>query len=246
MGLRQALFGNGKDDDPGVISLPANPEVAVRLKRSARARRLSLRISSLDGKVTLTVPARLRRAEAEAFVREKSDWILGHLSKMPGEVRPMPGDHLPVEGALREVTAASRRGVALVGDRLEVPLTGVERTPARIGAFLKVAARERLMDASERHAARIGREVGKVTLRDTRSRWGSCSHEGNLMYSWRLVMAPPAVLDYVAAHEVAHLVHMDHSAAFWRQCAELFPDHKAQRRWLREEGGALHRYRFRD
>jgi predicted metal-dependent hydrolase len=246
MGLRQALFRAPRGGETGVIRLGGSPEVVVRLKRSPRARRLSLRISSLDGKVTLTMPTGVRQAEAEAFAREKAEWIRGHLSRMPNELRPMPGDLVPFEGALREVVATRRRGVALVDGRLEVPDNGLDRTPARIGAFLKVSARERLVEASERHSAQIGREIGRVTLRDTRSRWGSCSHEGNLMYSWRLVMAPPAVLDYVAAHEVAHLVHMDHSADFWRQCAELFPDHKAQRRWLREEGGALHRYRFRD
>lgn len=246
MGLRQALFGGGGETAPRVIRLGGSPEIAVRLKRSARARRLSLRISRLDGQVTLTLPNHVPQREAEAFVREKADWIRGHLADLPGELRPMPGDLIPFEGRMCEVVAVARRGVAQAGDRIEVPLSGVETTPARLGAFLKVAARERLVEASERHAAVIGREIGKVTLRDTRSRWGSCTHEGNLMYSWRLVMAPPAVLDYVAAHEVSHMVHMDHSAAFWRQCADLFPDHKAQRRWLRTEGGALHRYRFRD
>lgn len=246
MGLRRALFGGVPDAGPGVIRVAGSPEVTVRLKRSSRARRLSLRISRLDGQVTLTLPTHVPRREAEAFVHEKADWIRGHLADLPGELRPMPGDLIPFEGQMCEVVAVARRGVAQVGGRIEVPSSGVEATPARLGAFLKVAARERLVAASERHAAAIGREIGKVTLRDTRSRWGSCTHEGNLMYSWRLVMAPPAVLDYVAAHEVSHMVHMDHSDAFWRQCADLFPDHKAQRRWLRQKGGALHRYRFRD
>lgn len=111
-------------------------------------------------------------------------------------------------------------------------------------AALKCLARDRLAEASDRHATAIGRKVGRITLRDTRSRWGSCTSEGNLMYSWRLILAPPEVLDYVAAHEVAHLVHMDHSRAFWAQVERLMPGHKSARDWLRREGTGLHRWRF--
>lgn len=245
MGLGGALF---KRDHARLapIPVPGAPGLEVVVRETPRARRLSLRISRLDGRVTLTMPRGLARREAEAFVAEKAGWIRGHVEGVPQAVRPMPGDTLLFEGRARPVLAARRRGVALTEAGIEVPASEPGRTPARLQAFLKLAARDRLVAASERHATAIGREIGRVTLRDTRSRWGSCSPEGNLMYSWRLVMAPPEVLDYVAAHEVAHLVHMDHSRAFWDQCAALFPDHARARRWLREEGGTLHRYRFRD
>jgi predicted metal-dependent hydrolase len=105
-------------------------------------------------------------------------------------------------------------------------------------------ARDRLAAACDRHAQRLGRRPAALVLRDTRSRWGSCSAQGVLMFSWRLAMAPPAVLDYVAAHEVAHLAEMNHSRAFWATVARLLPDHAAPRAWLRAEGGALHRWRF--
>lgn len=111
-------------------------------------------------------------------------------------------------------------------------------------AALKCLARDRLAEATDRHAASIGRQVRRITLRDTRSRWGSCTSEGNLMFSWRLILAPPEVLDYVAAHEVAHLVHMDHSRAFWAQVERLFPPHEPARAWLKREGTGLHRWRF--
>ena len=100
------------------------------------------------------------------------------------------------------------------------------------------------MQASDHYAAKIGRRVTRVTLRDTRSRWGSCTAEGALMYSWRLVMAPPEVLRYVAAHEVAHLVEMNHSHRFWAVVEGLYPDWQAQRAWLHRHGGALHSLRF--
>lgn len=247
MGLGRAIFGNDRYvREAGVILLPGAPPVEVLLKPSTRTRRLSLRISRLDGRVTLSLPTGLRRSEAEAFVAEKAEWIRGHLADVPDEIAPMPGGTLLFEGRSLSIVAAPRRSVTLTNTGIEVPERQVETTPARVAAFLKHHARERLVEASERHAAAIGRQPGRITLRDTRSRWGSCSHEGNLMYSWRLVMAPPPVLDYVAAHEVAHMVHMDHSSAFWAQVEALFPDHRAQRRWLRENSSLLHRYRFRD
>ena len=115
---------------------------------------------------------------------------------------------------------------------------------ARVQAFLKAEARNDLAAASDRHAKALGRPFRKLTLRDTKSRWGSCSTQGDLMYSWRLVMAPPEVLDYVAAHEVAHLAEMNHSPAFWAVVERLFPNHAACRRWLRAHGQTLHQVSF--
>jgi predicted metal-dependent hydrolase len=143
------------------------------------------------------------------------------------------------------VTAASVRAPRAEGAALLVP-PEPERAALRIATFLKSAARLRLAAAADRHAGRLGRNLGRLTLRDTRSRWGSCTASGDLMFSWRLVMAPPAVLDYVVAHEVAHFEEMNHSPAFWSVVARLCPDHRSHRKWLRREGATLHRYRFGD
>ncbi|MEL6209587.1 MAG: M48 family metallopeptidase [Pseudomonadota bacterium] len=113
-----------------------------------------------------------------------------------------------------------------------------------VGAFLKALAHDRLVAASDAHAATLGQSYEKFALRDTRSRWGSCSSGRRLMYSWRLILAPPDVLNYVAAHEVSHLVEMNHSSRFWAKVAELCPDFETHRAWLRREGASLHRYRF--
>ena len=121
---------------------------------------------------------------------------------------------------------------------------GPDRLGPRLGAFLRATARDRLAAACDRHAGTLGRPYRRLTLRDTRSRWGSCTAGGDLMFSWRLVMAPPEVLDYVAAHEVAHLARMDHSPAFWAVVAGLCPAHEGPRAWLRERGGELHRLRL--
>jgi predicted metal-dependent hydrolase len=223
--------------------LPGNPPVDILLRPSGRARRLSLRVSGIDGRVTVSYPAHASERQAMAFAMEKADWIRGQLARRPEVVPVGPGVAVPVEGRWLTVTPGTARGVRIGEGQLLAPAA---RTGAAVGAFLKALARDRLAEASDRHAAALGRGFGRLTLRDTRSRWGSCSAAGDLMYSWRLVMAPREVLDYVAAHEVAHLAHMHHGPAFWAEVRRLYGDHRAARGWLRREGGALHRFRFGD
>jgi len=126
---------------------------------------------------------------------------------------------------------------------LWLPADGRPAGP-RLAAFLKATARDRLAALCDSHAAVLGKQFGRITLRDTRSRWGSCSSQGDLMFSWRIAMAPPEVIDYLAAHEVAHLARMDHSPAFWTIVARLCPGHAAARAWLRREGDRLQRVKF--
>lgn len=231
---------------PDRLELPGEPPVTVILRRSARAKRLSLRVSRLDGRVTLSMPRGVSQAAAVAFAREKAGWLRGHLAQRLEPALAVAGAAFPFEGrevALRAAEPGARRSVIYRDGALYVPRDEVRALPA-LRAYLRESARIRLTAASDRFAARLGRGYSQIALRDTRSRWGSCSSDGRLMYSWRLIMAPPAVLEYVAAHEVAHLAHMDHSRAFWRVVEDLFPDHAAQRGWLRTEGNALHRWRF--
>ncbi|MDZ7709080.1 MAG: SprT family zinc-dependent metalloprotease [Roseovarius sp.] len=223
--------------------LPGNPPVALTLRRSARARRLSLRVSGLDSQVTLTVPHGVTEAEALGFAQSRSDWLRRTLDGQPGHVRIEPGAMLPIEGEMRQVAPGAGRQVRLAGGLVHVP--GADETLApRLRAWLRARARDRLAAASDHYAARLGRGYSRLSLRDTRSRWGSCSAQGALSYSWRLILAPPGVLDYVAAHEVAHLAQMNHSPAFWAVVAGLLPDFDAPRAWLKREGAMLHRYRF--
>ncbi len=221
--------------------LDGDPPVALVLRRSARARRISLRVSRLDGRVTLTLPPGVPEREALAFARDRADWIRGHLGDMAPSVAVAPGTDLPVEGRLRRIEAAGGRRILLDEDRIAVP--GDPIGP-RLQAFLKARARDRLAAASDRHAAALGLPYARLSLRDPRSRWGSCSSRGTLMYSWRLILAPCEVLDYVCAHEVAHLAEMNHSDRFWSVVRQLYGPYEAERRWLRTEGGALHRFVF--
>lgn len=227
--------------------LSGTPPVEVHLKRSSRARRFSLRVSRLDGKVTLSMPLRAREGEALAFLKGNEGWLRQTLSAMPASSLQAVshGAVIPVEGSHLTLTAATGRGVRADGDRLLVPGDPATVGP-RVAAWLKVLARDRLASASTRYAGLLGRRYTSLAIRDTRSRWGSCSPDGRLMYSWRLILAPPQVLDYVAAHEVAHLVELNHSPAYWRVVTGLCPDWKRHRDWLKANGSTLHGFRFQD
>lgn len=227
----------------GEYVLPGSPPLTVALRRSDRAGRITLRVSHRDGRVTLTLPRRTPEREALAFLRERETWVRGHLERVAPPRAVRLGGSLPYLGeeiALRPAAVRSPR----LEDRVLLLPSDAARAPARVMAFLKARARDRLSVAVDRHAAALGRRARRLSFRDTRSRWGSCSSQGDIMLSWRLVMAPPEIGDYVAAHEVAHLAEMNHSPAFWAVCERLFPQHRAARDWLRLHGDALQRMDF--
>jgi predicted metal-dependent hydrolase len=193
--------------------------------------------------VSLSLPRHAHEADAIAFLQEKEAWVRKHLEAQPASVVIRPGATLPLEGQMHLVAAIKTGRARIQADHLLLP--GDEAAMGvKAKALLTQMARIRLTEASEAYAATLGRRFGRITLRDTRSRWGSCTSEGNLMYSWRLIMAPPDVLDYVAAHEVSHLVEMNHSPAFWVTVARLMPGFAEPRKWLRQNGASLHRYQF--
>ncbi len=224
------------------FTLKSAPEVSVTLRRSSRARRISLRVSSLDGRVTLTLPQGTPERVGRAFAEEKARWLRDAVGRVGAAIPVVLGASLPVGGVDRRVVPGTGRAARLTDATIEAP---AGREGLAVEALLKKTARDRLAVSVDHFARVLGKTPGRLTLRDTRSRWGSCSSEGNLMFSWRLILAPPRVLDYVAAHEVAHLQHMDHSPAFWGVVEDLFPNHRKERRWLRTEGATLHRYQFR-
>lgn len=225
--------------------LRGEPDVAVTLRRSARARRMTLRVSRTDGRVTLTLPRGVPEAEALAFAQERAGWIRKHLAAHVPPCAVALGGSVPVLGEMRRIVPGTGRSVVLSAGEIAVP-GAPERTAARLHAYLRQLARSELAFASDHYAAALGRPYARLTLRDTRSRWGSCSSAGALMYSWRLIMAPAEVLSYVAAHEVAHLAEMNHGPRFWALVDRLYGDPAGPKAWLRGQGHDLHRYRFGD
>jgi len=228
----------------GRLTLEGNPPIEVTLRHSARARRLSLRVSRLDGRVTLTLPRNAPQREGIAFLQTKEAWLRSHLQSMKPATRVKLGDTVPFRGRATPVVLGAGRRARIAADRIEV--TAAMPATAQVKALMRHAARDALAQASDRYAAQLGQSYTRLSLRDTRSRWGSCTSQGGLMYSWRLIMAPPAVLEYVAAHEVAHLVEMNHQPAFWEVVEGLCPGFEQHRRWLRTEGDQLHRIIFDD
>lgn len=216
--------------------------VTVALKRHPRARRMSLKVDPALGGPVLTLPRRTSRRAAERFVLEHEDWLARAIADLPPTTDFADGTELTVMGERLTVRHRpdKRAGVRRSGDEIEVS-GRIEHLPRRLTDFLKKHAKAEIGAVARDLAAQLGAAPGRITVRDTRSRWGSCSARGDLSFSWRLILAPPDVMHYVAAHEVAHLRHMDHSPAFWRTVASLHPDYERTRRWLSENGAALHR-----
>ena len=225
------------------MNLDIFPDIDVHLRRSVRARKFTLRVSSLDGKVSLSTPHFAKAYQINAFLKEKEAWLRQRLSEVQVGVKVTFGTVLPFIGREILVERHVGRSVKLSDDKILVPEKS--RKPAvQVEVFLKQYAHQLLSKRATRYAEKLGSSYSKLSLRDTRSRWGSCSDRGALMFSWRLIMTPTKVLNYVAAHEVAHLRHMDHSDHFWTEVENLFGHYKKQQYWLRENGHKLHRYQF--
>ena len=231
--------------DPGVIDIGFE-KVLVRFKRHAQARRLVLRLSTDGVSVVVTVPPRVSRAEALSFAERSHDWVAKRLEAQGGSIALAPGGRIPLRGVDHEIRhVPARRGTVAVDATESVILVPGDgpHLPRRLTDWMKTVARADLLAASRKYAALMEVSYRRITIRDQRSRWGSCSAAGELSYSWRLILTPPHVLDYVAAHEVAHLKHMNHGSRFWRLVLTHCPDAAAAKRWLKTHGHNVHRIR---
>jgi predicted metal-dependent hydrolase len=246
MSLRALFFR--RPPDPQLIEIAFDGAIfPVQLRRHAQARRYTLRVHATDRTVVLTMPLRGSVKEARAFAERNGGWIAARLKRLPQPIPFADGLELPLRGVPhRIVHRAGARGTVWVESGNAMPLLCVAGEPAhlarRVRDFLKREAKRDLEAASRRYAALLGVAVKRVSVRDQSSRWGSCTAAGVLSYSWRLILTPPTVLDYLAAHEVAHLVEMNHSRKFWRVVAGICPDWQRAKGWLNAQGNALHRY----
>ncbi len=239
--------------DPSKLLLAhAGETIVVALRSSPSARRFTLRVRFAARDAVLTMPQRASLREARLFAERHAAWVAARLNRLPavipfvdGAVAPLRGvdhllQHLP---DARGVVWAEPRAPAESGPAYALCVAGAgEHMPRRVHDFLKREARRDLDAAVTRHTQRLGLPARSVGLRDPASRWGSCSAAGSLNFSWRLIMAPPFVLDYLAAHEVAHLVHLDHSARFWSLAHKLSGDVDRAEGWLTAHGAQLHKY----
>lgn len=218
--------------------------VPVRVHVDKRARRVSVRIDPAAREAVATAPAPRYALDAISFANERVEWIAERLGALPQQVIFKPGAYIPLRGVIHRLSHTdSGRTVRL--DRSGVVPVLLVPGPRDVfadktRAFLRAAARTDFADRVAVHAQTLKVTPRSITIKDTRSRWGSCSSDRRLNFSWRLVCAPPFALDYVAAHEVAHLREMNHSTRFWRLVERCVPTWKDARRWLEERGSALH------
>lgn len=217
-------------------------ERTLIVRRSPRARRLSLRIDPRDGSVRLTLPRRAILSAAYAWVEQKRGWIEAALARMPPTEPIAPGGSLLFDGERLTIAwdAAESRAVRIDGGRLIVG-GPAELVGTRIRRWLRGEAAARLDAETRAVALRAGVSIGRVRVGDQRSRWGSCSATGDIAYSWRLILAPPAVREAIVVHEVAHRLHMHHGPVFHAAVARLLGrEPVAERAWLRTHGARLH------
>ena len=238
-----------KQPDPAVIEVEhLQARYQVTLKRSAKARRYGLRISLATRAVVLTMPVKADLATAIDFARRHGGWIATRLARLPQTVPFIEGQSVPLRGEPHLLRAIGGRGAKILVQTQEdgTPCLAIPGDPAflarRLKDFLKREALRDLEHAVARYAQMIDVSVKGITLRDTKSRWGSCSSQGALNFSWRLIMAPPFVLDYLAAHEIAHRREMNHSSRYWRLLNSMTPDVERAEAWLKSHGTSLHHY----
>jgi predicted metal-dependent hydrolase len=218
--------------------------VPVSIRISERARRVGLRIDSAERRVELILPCGVSERIGLRFLAAKRAWVIARLEALPQRVPFVEGAIVPLLGVPHRI----RRELDPAAPLVEI-VDGeirVRGDPAHLGRrvrdHLVAAARAELTPLARRLAARIGRNVARVNVRDTRSRWGSCSGQRNLSFSWRLIFAPAPVLEYVAAHEVAHLAEMNHGSRFWALVESLAPGSAGPRAWLKQNRNRLLAY----
>ncbi|WP_274626702.1 M48 family metallopeptidase [Arvimicrobium flavum] len=227
----------------------AGRTLPLRIVENDRARRLTLRIDAGGQGLRVTVPPGLARGEVERFLSRHQGWLEERLAKVPDRPQVRPGVKIPVRGVphlivhepaprgtVRLETGEDGPTMIIHGDRRHLP--------RRIADFLKREAKRDIETLVAKHTERVGRKAKAIRYKDTSSRWGSCTSDGSLSFSWRIMMAPPPVIDYLVAHEVAHLKEMNHGPRFWKLCRELCPDTDRCKAWLKRNGSALQAIQF--
>jgi len=236
-----------RESSAAIITI-AGQQVPYRVRVSTRARRLRLTVSS--GQVSVTLPRGVPRSEAEKMLQQHSAWLIGQLeraTRAKTPTRALPADVILLRGEVKKVVIReesdrqTRLRVEEGADRLVIhaPVGAVNTGRSLALPWLKVQAREEITAAAAKWAVRMGLSYRSISIRDQKTRWGSCSSRGTLSFNWRLVMAPPAIMEYVVIHELAHLKQPNHSKAFWQFTGQFYPEYKKARAWLRSNAALL-------
>ena len=224
------------------ISL-AGRYITLALRRSNRARRIAIRVDPALGGAELVLPADASESSGRAFVAQRAAWLLARLDRIPAVIPFQAGESIPFRGSPHCIAhdPAARRGVHRADNRIVVS-GRPEHLARRLRDWLRREALAAIAPLAGAKSAMLDRRHGRISIRDQKSRWGSCASNGNLSFNWRLILTPDDVLNYVVAHEVGHLAHANHSPAFWAEVDRLTAHARPGRRWLKRHGGALFRY----
>ncbi len=219
----------------------AGIDAPITVRRRRTAKRVTLSVSRATGAIGMTLPARFRLDDAVRFAEANREWLEQRIEAAPSPIAFEFGMMLPYRGRYHRVYPGKRRRVEVDRGVIRVGCDP-ELLPGMLDRWLKREARAALIDRSDVHAAALNTHYKRISIRDTKSRWGSCSSTGTLSYSWRVILAPEGALNYLAAHEVAHLREMNHGPKFWAHVERLVPDYENWTDWFRNEGVELHRY----
>lgn len=223
--------------------------VPLAIRENLRATRITLRIEPGGRALKMTIPKGVREADVVNFIDRHRGWLETKLSKFSGDAKVRAGGSILLRGVPHRIHHTGQlRGITealMLDGEPVIQVSGhEEHLGRRLSTFLKKEARLDLDRLVAIHTGRLGTRAKSLTMKDTRSRWGSCSWEGNLSFSWRIVMAPSEVIDYLAAHEVAHLKEMNHGPHFWALCKSLCPHMDEAKAWLKRHGSELHAIDF--
>ena len=229
---------------PDSIELINGQLVPLRIIVNPRARRISLRLDTARREAVAVAPSVRLMPKAAAFALDRAGWVAAHLAKLPKTIALAPGAVIPLRGLPHRLVMVKGRAPARIElgspPSIVVAAPDAETFASRVRRFLAAEARRDLTASVEVHAKTLKVAWKSITVKDTTSRWGSCNSDGALCFSWRVVLAPPHILDYLAAHETAHLRELNHSKRYWSHVARCLPDYDKAEAWLRKNGAALH------
>lgn len=241
--VRKTVTAETREIDVAGRTLP------LSIRPLATATRMTLRIEPGGQALKLTVPRHVRPADVDDFIARHHGWLLTRLAKFPRRPEISEGRYIRILDVPHRIALSGKlRGLPEIrqeDDEAVLVISGeAAHLKRRVRDYLKERARQTVEPIARAHARTSGKTIASLSFKDTKSRWGSCSHDGHLCFSWRIVMAPPLVVDYLCAHEVAHLTEMNHSDRFWALCERLCPDTDNAKRWLKRNGSVLHALDF--
>lgn len=218
--------------------------INIHIRENSRSRRLSLKLHPVDNIIYLSKPPHAGHNDIVNFIEKSQGWLAKVHQDNGSQVPFKEGNHIPILGKQHLITYEYAESPRVIQRDDSLHIIGFDPiiVPGLVRDFLRSHIYQYIADTSQQFAKQIGKEIGTITIKDTKTRWGSCSHGGNLAYSWRLVHAPLSVVEYVCAHEVAHLTEMNHSPQFWRLVGSICPTYASQRLWLKVNGKTLFKY----